>query len=847
MSNFLLTFELDRLSFWIGFFGGVLFWWFIWSMRSVLGRAWQGLRRQLSLARESLAAGTETRHLNDTLQHVQSAHLAAVLFSLDEIAIEPRLLAPPRQVQPGTDPPQKDITQHCVPYMPDWPQLAGLYRAPTLSLAEALSAGANLALIGPAGSGKTFALAHFASQLARRSSKTEEIQHLVPFWLHAADLELQDPETEDLLSPLIGALLSRASPLSARGLPRFVPEMFEQGRALVLLDGLDELAPGAIDQTIDYLQRMRKAFPGFRLVVAASTDYFGGLMGLGLISLPVATWSSRQRAQFLDNWATLWTTFITKDIWPGLEEQAENESGEPPGRTQVEPALIQGWLKAEAPLMSPLELTLKVWAGFAGDMLGSRAIDGLEAYVRRMTVDVKDGRRALEQLALQMVTTMKPAIQRHEAGGWVAEYDAEDEGDPATEASGGRPDSQVPVRRTLPDLIGSGVLVQRSGGRLGFQHPIILGYLAGNALTGVREAEALLNQPHWVAKSTCLHYYAATSDASELATSLVEASSDPLQSDLLAAARWLKDAPIESSWRPKVLHRLAKILRNEVYPLGLRGRVLIAMVASNDPDLGALLRHLVKAPRWSLRSLGALGAGMMKDSKSVVDLTNLLYERSPDPRRAAGLALVEINTQSALDAAATGLLQGDEDLRRAVAEAFANHPEEGYPLLEEGAQHEDLLVRRAVVFGLARTRQEWAVELLETMQVEDEQWVVRNAATQALEEIRRTNPNIPKPLPPLHESPWLIAFAAERGLGLTSGKPARELLLRALKEGTIEERQAAMEYLHQSIDQGMVVEIYNLLYGEELPLREAAYNLLWHLELSGIELPSPVQFGLGYA
>jgi HEAT repeat protein len=133
------------------------------------------------------------------------------------------------------------------------------------------------------------------------------------------------------------------------------------------------------------------------------------------------------------------------------------------------------------------------------------------------------------------------------------------------------------------------------------------------------------------------------------------------------------------------------------------------------------------------------------------------------------------------------------------------------------------------------------------MQVEDEQWVVRNAATQALEELQRPNPNIPKPLPPLHESPWLIAFAGERGLGLTSGKPARELLLRALKEGSIEERLAAMEYLHQSIDQGMLVEIYNLQYGEEKNLREAAYNLLWHLDLGGIELPSPVQFGLGYA
>jgi hypothetical protein len=61
-----------------------------------------------------------------------------------------------------------------------------------------------------------------------------------------------------------------------------------------------------------------------------------------------------------------------------------------------------------------------------------------------------------------------------------------------------------------------------------------------------------------------------------------------------------------------------------------------------------------------------------------------------------------IVAEESLEQVATALLHGDDDLRRASAEAFANHPEEGYPLLRDGVTLDDLLVRRATVFGLFR-------------------------------------------------------------------------------------------------------------------------------------------------
>jgi len=74
--------------------------------------------------------------------------------------------------------------------MPSWPELAAVYNAPTLTLAQALSGGANLVVIGQPGIGKTVAIAHLASQAANRSEELGPLKDAIPFLIHVADLKL---------------------------------------------------------------------------------------------------------------------------------------------------------------------------------------------------------------------------------------------------------------------------------------------------------------------------------------------------------------------------------------------------------------------------------------------------------------------------------------------------------------------------------------------------------------------------------------------------------------------------------------------------------------------------------
>jgi len=239
-----------------------------------------------------------------------------------------------------------------------------------------------------------------------------------------------------------------------------------------------------------------------------------------------------------------------------------------------------------------------------------------------------------------------------------------------------------------------------------------------------------------------------------------------------------------------------------------------------------------------------LGCGFMQDSKSVNDLANLFEDDDIRIVGAACLALVAIGSKPALDSVMALLLQGSENARLLAAEALANNVTEGHPALEEAAALPDLLVRRSAVFGLARTRQPWAMSILEKMEIEDGQWVVRTAATQVMDEIRQPDHRIPHPLPSLSETPWLINFAGRLGMGVTSGKQAMDLVIKALETGEPRERLSALEFLQQNGGDESLLQLYQTYFGSQATLREAAFNTLWIYHAVGMILPPPAQYGL---
>ncbi len=839
--------ETTTLAFAIGFALGIVTTILVGRARPLLKQIRENAKERQEEAKVRRTSGLEDNHRRLTLRRAQGMHLAAQLFALDDVLQEPKLIAPPAQMEPGVAGNQEDIISQTLPYMPDWPELAAIYRAPTLGLVEAISGGENVVIVGAAGMGKTVALAHLASLAANLKVQLGGGRDAVPFHYHIADLQLPFDPSKDPLTVVINAASEHAPVFDLRRLPEFIKQSFNSGTALLLVDGFDEADPQTQTDIVAWFEALGKAYTKARIVTTGTANQLNGLSGLGFHPLVLMPWGVHRISGFIQQWGEAWTRTL------------------PLASDTIDPLLLNEWLEMDNTGLTPFELTLKTWGAYAGDSLGSRILDFIATHVRRVA-PTGTPVAALELLAMQVVLTTQPIFDPRKARSWVKQYDivedqpiesietvsTTEDGEPVEltdtqkiKIKKSRAGSAVPSHGLLSKMVESGLLVSHSNEKMRFLHPVLNGYLAGQAVGDNDADTTLLAQPDWDGKAVTLHYLAARGDASAVADILLKQSDLPFHSATFVVARWLRDAPKDAQWRAKTFAGLLSILQAEGQPLTLRAQALAAFIASGDPGAATLFRQLLSSRSFTVIPLAALGSGALRDKKAVPILEEVMQAPISAVRRAACLALVAIGMDKSFEAVARALLEGDEELRRAAAQALANDPKDGYEALREGATLADIMVRRAVVHGLARVEQPWAIEMLRQMQVEDDQWAVRNLANQYVEEITHRNPRVPKKLTPPSETPWLIEFASKQGSGIPRGGPATDVLIQAYKYGTTEERLAAIPYLKRVATEGVIGAFYNGVYGDDPEVSEASFLAIQEISANGVAIPHPNQFGLG--
>lgn len=861
-------FHFDRLSFIIGFLSASLLWYIVSRIRPLLPVWRNDIRRSIRRIQQHNLEGAVDYLRKEAIRQSQRQHLAASLFSLDEILIEPRLIAPLPVVEPGTTPPPQPVAGQIVPYLPDWPELATPLGVPTMTLAEALQNGSHIAVIGQPGSGKTVALAHLAALLGRQDPDAGNLQNQIPFLIHILDLDTTLVDGQDPIENLSRAITSQSSLIWQPQVSRLLKILFNNStrRSILLVDGLDELHPEAFDAAAAYLTALLSAHPNLQVVVTASPNYLDGLTQAGFYPLGIASWTRAQRETFTQRWAGLWAAHIS-DL---LEKQPDRQ--EILAAADFDPILMTSWLTEETSFATPLEWTLRVWGAFSGELVGSSLFGMLDAHiVRYMSSPALVP--ALERLAQHMVKNRSTGIDLTEAAQvldrartelapesgdgsrteLVGDDDPTVESNPTTQRQKVRsPQSAISAvdgSEILKSLIDGGIIIEHSRGRARFSSPVFAGYLAGiniAAEDAAQMAESTARGPEWSIYTQALQTASACSDDTEWIYSLIDAPEAPLCHNLLIAARWLREAPAGLEWRSKMMRSMVGLIMREAIPAGTRARLIAAFLRSSDPSTPRLLKQLVISPSPSVRKLALMACGAYGSPQMVQDIAGLLADDVPQVRYAACLALSAIPGDAALRALVEILLQGEEELRQAAAEALARNEPDGHEILREAAGLEDdLLARRAAVYGLLQVRQVWARDLLEQIAVEDGQWVVRNAAAEALQRFQEERRPNPAPQPPPAESPWLISFAGKLGKAIAPDQPAVDVLLLALKSGSVDEQIGALQYLRETPEEGVIGEIYRALYGGQEELHEPALAAIHWLSASGAKLPSPTVFGLG--
>lgn len=859
MFNIFGNIQFSPISFLIGLLLGILILWLLLVLQKYLPNVIKTSRLRINNLRENLTTSTDVRLLNEIYRYTQKQHLANSMFSLDEIVIEPKVLTPLIQSYTLPESAPTDCVSLAVPYIPDWPELAAIFNASKMTLIEALQGNANIILAGHPGYGKSVALAWLAAKIARNDKSLGKLSGLLPVYIHATDIpnifdrnkniikNIQNSEVvidesvnqtevlskkkpDEIVNLLIQALSRYLSPLSIGRLPKIINSALDNSRAILILDRVDELAPDQSRLIAEYIRILNKKYPNLRTIIALSYDDLAGMPELGFCLLGMAAWSEEDQKIFLQKWSKQWAKYIT----PVHKEHNKN----------INSYYLKSWLSTNNKLHNPLEFTLNVWSAFAGDIIGMDGPSAIESYIRRMIPDELDSRSDLEQFALQQLIEMScvsnPIENERLLGDLFTTDELSDNNENTTlneekSASNNRSPKVLNSSR-FELLLNTGFLIKFPETGYSFSHPSFCGYFAGKALSEFGGQSNLLKQPSWMAKNLAMYYFARYGDVTSIIQHYIQ-EDDVLHTNHLLVSRWLQIAPKNRAWRTIILRTLTSILQKERESISLAAKILSSLAFSGDAGVSMYFRQLLKSDHPNIKQLAALGCGILAEKNAIDDLNQILQEQSPASIRCASLALSAIGDKRALEILAANMLNGSELVRRYAAEALANNPSEGHQALNEGSSMEDLLVRRSVVFGLMRIDQPWAKKIVENLQLEDNEWVVRNAAIQAFDELEKKKNYAPLHMAELMETQWLIDYANREGVRLAPGKPAEDLVKKALINGNQDEKLLALDFFRYKCDRNSIQLIYSTFKNSKSELRDASYYILWLMTLAGVRLP----------
>jgi HEAT repeat protein len=304
---------------------------------------------------------------------------------------------------------------------------------------------------------------------------------------------------------------------------------------------------------------------------------------------------------------------------------------------------------------------------------------------------------------------------------------------------------------------------------------------------------------------------------------------------LIRAAAWLAAVDPGSQEETALLKTITReINSNPLYLVKLR--LVCALARSSSPAAKSIFQHLQRAPSLTTRRAAAIGSGLIKDLSAVPFLISQLNDEFPS-NTAACYALGRIGSPRSLEAIAEALLNGTEHLRRAAAESLAQNRSEGHPALREGATREDLLVRYAVVHGLSLIPEDWSLDILDKMRIDEKEWVVRDLAQNSYQALKEVSPYLPQRTPPPEKAPWMLAYAKKGELDVPTPANVLEYLLMALEKGTEEQKQDALAYLGRSGNPEVIPQLLTATREPRFDIAQQAELAIWYLSPPRYQFP----------
>ena len=731
MLNWLSNFQIEKISFFIGFFSAIVFLFVVGRIKNWLPDIKKSILRQGNNWGKFQTSGIPGRVFNDAYKRAQSNHLTKDLFSLDEILIKPYFLVESKQFLDENNTFQSEICD-VVPFIPEFPVISRNFNIPRITLFEAIQNNADIAVCGLPGSGKSVALADLVTDLILKS-KDESLLTKIPLYIDVLDTELT-PNNYKIIDFVTNALSPNFQGISTKKIINFIKTEIESNNCIIILDGLDELPIREIDHYLNFITDVKKTYPDLQFVITISPYYYGNSLQIGFSPLYISSWSNSQIKDFYSKWNTVWSDQIIKE---------ENK----PNNIFIN-SLIRNWTESALQPMNPLEYTLFIWGSYAGDLSGSHIQNFLNSYINRV-LPGKENQILLSSLAKSCLINNSITFPFDELKG-----------------------------ENLETIIKSGLVLITKDKNLRFCHIQLLGFLASLEPNDF-DPDTNAGDVSWTAYLSYRSFLKNSVDDIDFHNT--NTSNLPLLIENINKCSYLiKYSTTSSNSHNHLLKNLVAIIQDRKLPFSIRLRGLAGIIESNDPNLLIFTKQLLSQSDENYKKLALFAIGSFKQDFSLInDVIALTKQDSINLEKLAFLVLSTFDNELAIHELGKALLTANEKVRWIIAETFAFDKDKGEEILKEAITMDDVVVRRSAIHGLLRLNTEWAKKSLRYLTIEDSQWVIRNAATQALEFLENDNPFIPKKNPPLFENTWINSFAGKNNLGVSPEKSTAKLLLLA--------------------------------------------------------------------
>jgi len=806
MTRFIPKIFLDFPSFWAGVFLAALIIFLFFRYRSKLTNLFSRSTKQVRSFRDNLSVTSKTEYNQILYKYVQGKHLISDISPLECVQVPPKCIAPSPSAIPGEETIDPSLLQQTLGYDPAYPEFSSEYYTPTFTLLEALSNNVNICLLGFPGTGKTVAIADCITSLVTGKSTYPSLTNKVAFIVEAQHILHQFPGS-DILLILLTAIQTNPVFSTIPNFPKFLTSTINNDDAIIFIDGLDLLTQIDTNRVSNYIIALCKKIPSLQVVAAASPSFLGNLNKAPLEPVSIAPWNQKDKSIFLKKLSELHGKLPAPFSNDEINKASEF--------IEIRNSLIT----SSGRNLTPLEFTLLSLSAYSKDLIGSSAIDAIETYLNRILRSLSQNTiRTLENIALHALDQEKSSFTKRDINSWLSNLDIS-----SPELSD---DKTSPVNKGIQIALYSKLLQKTGPDGYFFPHPTIAGFLAARGLRRSNDQviQRILNQPDWSLVHETMRFFSAFNPVQPYLDQLVSDSS-LLKVRLMRACSWLPYLKVSSPEEQNLLRSITKeIYTNPIYFVKLR--FTIALARSGNPNTGTIFRHLLKTDNTDTKRAAAFGAGYVQDLASVPLLIDQMRDSFP-ASVSASYALGKIASPKALEAIADELLHGNELLRRAAAESLAQNRSEGHPALREGIAMDDLLVRYAVVHGLSLINESWAIDILDKLRIDENEWVVRDLAQHVFEVFETGSPYLPTPQLPVYKSAWLHTFTEQHNLAAVSPKTALDLLLTALEKGTGEQKQASLSHIRRLFIPDHIPSLLKLLDDPDPVITQQAALTLW--------------------